>query len=336
MLRNNNYYIVLQWIWFSQAIKSHRVFTMKVLFHIIIKVFQFFGMCPISLNFSDSKAKVTYDRNVFLVFWSLLNIFSLSAYIIVIGVYYEFVLNKLNSIGKFSTITKGGTVLITHLIILCESLLTMNNQGYLWTKAKCVDNTFDKMGIATDIKKSQFYKKISLKFFSYQLFAWISEIVVIFQVQDNLSWKLFNYATLISVMVSRTRHLHHALYIGMRLCHASLAFRTNSQIFKFIKDMITADFCAIKSQLEMLLETTTKSTEEFEIMKSKNAANSLDKIKLAKTAYSHLYEISVQLNNIVSLSQLVNLTQGFIYLTSDLHSLYMKLYVNDFGALPGL
>lgn len=99
--------------------------------------------------------------------------------------------------------------------------------------------------------------------------------------------------------------------------------------------MITADFCAIKSQLEMLVETS-KSTEEFEIMKSKNAANTLDKIKLAKTAYSLLYEISVQLNSIVSLSQLVNLTQGFIYLTSDLHSLYMKLYVNDFAALPGL
>lgn len=80
---------------------------------------------------------------------------------------------------------------------------------------------------------------------------------------------------------------------------------------------------------------TTKSTEEFIMKKPKNT-NSLDKIKLAKTAYSLLYEMSVQLNHIVSLSQLVNLTQGFIYLTSDLHSLYMKLYVNDFDSLPGL
>lgn len=98
--------------------------------------------------------------------------------------------------------------------------------------------------------------------------------------------------------------------------------------------MLTADFCAIKSQLEMLSETT-KSTDDFNVMKSKNAVQSLDKIKLAKTAYSLLYEISVQLNDIVSLSQLVNLTQGFIYLTSDLHSLYVKLYMNDFAALPG-
>lgn len=190
---------------------------MKILFNIIIKIFQFFGMCPISLNFSDSKAKVTYDRNIFLVFWSVLNIFSLSAYIILIGVYYDYVLNRLNSIGKFSALTKGATVLITHLIILCESLLTRNYQGYLWTKAKCVDRTFEKMGIATDIQKNKFYKHFSLKFFSYQFFAWISEIVVIFQVQSNVSWKLFNYGTLISVMVSRTRHLHHAFYIGMLL-----------------------------------------------------------------------------------------------------------------------
>lgn len=98
--------------------------------------------------------------------------------------------------------------------------------------------------------------------------------------------------------------------------------------------MLTADFCAIKSQLETLVETT-KSTDEFHAMKSKDVIHSLDKIKLAKTAYSLLYEISVQLNGIVSLSQLVNLTQGFIYLTSDLHTLYVKLYINDFAALPG-
>lgn len=85
----------------------------------------------------------------------------------------------------------------------------------------------------------------------------------------------------------------------------------------------------------MLADNTTKSTEEFNVMKSKNAVNCLEKIKLAKSAYSLLYEMSVQLNNVVSLSQLVNLTQGFIYLTSDLHSLYVKLYLNDFAALLG-
>lgn len=99
--------------------------------------------------------------------------------------------------------------------------------------------------------------------------------------------------------------------------------------------MVTADFCEIKNQLQMLAESTT-SQEEYKTMKLQNPTNCLDKIKLTKTAYSLLYEISVQLNNIVSLSQLVNMTQGFIYLTSDLHSLYVKLYVNDFAALPGL
>lgn len=172
-------------------------------------------MSPISLNFSDNKAKVPYNRNIFLIIWSLLNILLLSTYIIVICVYYEIVLSKLNGIGKFSALTKGGTVLITHFIILCESLLTRNYQGYLWNKAKCVDRTFEKMGVATDVHKNKFYKNYSLKFFSYQLLAWVAEVIVLAQVQSNLSWKLFNYATLISVMVSRTRHLHHALYIGM-------------------------------------------------------------------------------------------------------------------------
>lgn len=102
----------------------------------------------------------------------------------------------------------------------------------------------------------------------------------------------------------------------------------------FTSDMLTADFCIIKNQLEILAETT-KSTEQFDVKKPTNAVHSLDTIKLAKTAYSLLYEISVELNGIVSLSQLINLTQGFIYLTSDLHTLYVKLYQNDFAALPG-
>lgn len=98
-------------------------------------------------------------------------------------------------------------------------------------------------------------------------------------------------------------------------------------------DLLTANFRAIKEQLEVVVETTN-STEEYNA-NPKNDIHTLEKIKLAKTAYSLLYEMSVQLNSVVSLSQLLNLTQGFIYLTSDLHSLYVKLYLNDFAALLG-
>lgn len=171
-------------------------------------------MWPMSLHVSENKTKVSHYCKTFLVIWNLLNILSLSSYIIVICVYYELVLHTLNSIGRFSAVTKGGTVLITHLIILLEALFTRNDQEYLWIKAKCVNRTFEKMGIATDVHNNKFYKNYAVKFFSYQLFAWISEIVVICQVQNNLSWKVFNYATLFSVMVSRSKHLHHALYIG--------------------------------------------------------------------------------------------------------------------------
>lgn len=99
--------------------------------------------------------------------------------------------------------------------------------------------------------------------------------------------------------------------------------------------MLTADFSEIKLQLEMLVQAT-QSKDQFKTLKSEDSMNCLDKIKLSKIAYSLLYEISMHLNHIISLSQLANMTQGFIYLTSDLHSLYMKLYVNDFAALPGL
>lgn len=188
---------------------------MTIPFQFLIKIFQFFGMWPMSVNVSAAtKTNVSNYCKIFLVLWNLLMILSLSAYIIVICVYYELVLNTLNGIGKFSAVTKGGTVLLTHLIILLESLLTRNDQECLWNKAKCVDRTFERMGIVTADQNNKFYRNFSIKFFSYQSFAWISEIAVIYQVQNNLSWKLFNYATLLSVMVSRSKHLHHALYIG--------------------------------------------------------------------------------------------------------------------------
>lgn len=99
-------------------------------------------------------------------------------------------------------------------------------------------------------------------------------------------------------------------------------------------DLLTSDFRAIKKQLEIVVETT-KSTEDY-AASPKHDIHTLEKIKLAKAAYSLLYEMSVKLNYVFSLSQLINLTQGFIYLTSDLHSLYVKLYLNDFAALLGL
>lgn len=187
---------------------------MSISFRLIKIIFHFFGMWPISSQVSNNKTTDSRFCNAFLIIWSLMNILPLSVCIILVCVYNEPILVKLKGYGSFSATSMGGIVLVTHLIILLESLFTRNGQDLLWNKAKCVDRTFEKMGIATDQHRNQFYKNFSLKFFSYQLLAWISEITVLFLIQDDLSWKLFNYATLFSVMVSRSRHLHHALYIG--------------------------------------------------------------------------------------------------------------------------
>lgn len=188
--------------------------NMRILFEIVIKVFQFLGMWPIFLQFSSNSPNTKRFCNAFLVIWSIINILSLSTYIILLCVYYELVLNKLKGIGQFSAASKGGTVLITHLIILLESLYTRSDQELLWSKVQSVRRIFEQMRIPTADHNDAFYKNYFFKFFSYQVLMWTSEITVLCLVQDNVSWMLFIYATLFSVMVSRSRHLHHALYIG--------------------------------------------------------------------------------------------------------------------------
>lgn len=292
-------------------------------------------MWPTSSQVFANKAEDSRYCNAFLILWSVINILPLSVCIILICVYNEPILDAVSGFGRFSATSMGGIVLVTHLVILLESLFTRNGQNCLWIKAKSVDRTFEKMGIATDQHRKTFYRRFSVKFFSYQLIAWISEITVLILIDNNKSWKLFNSATLFSVMVSRSRHLHHALYIGE--CHVDCFAQTQTmvtlQTSYRLTDLLTADFRAIKEQLETVVEKT-KSTED-NISNPKNDIKTMDQIKLAKTAYSLLYEMSIQLNGVVSLSQLLNLTQGFIYLTSDLHSLYVKLYLNDFAALLG-
>lgn len=187
---------------------------MSISFRFIKIIFHFFCMWPTLSQVFDNKAKDSRYCNAFLILWSIINILPLSVCIILVCVYNEPILDKLSGFGRFSATSMGGIVLVTHLVILIESLLTRNGQDYLWTKAKSVDQTFEKMGIATDQHRKKFYRKFSIKFFSYQLIAWISEITVLILIENNMSWKLFNYATLFSVMVSRSRHLHHALYIG--------------------------------------------------------------------------------------------------------------------------
>lgn len=171
-------------------------------------------MWPISLNVSHNKPKVKRFSSTFLIIWSVTNILSISAYIVLICVYNELVLREIKGVGEFSAVSKGGTVIMTHLIILLESLYTRAGQEFIWSKATSVDRTFEKMGISTAVHNSKFHRKYFWKFLSYQFLAWISETSVLCLVQDNVSWMLFNYATLYSVMVSRSRHLYQAFYIG--------------------------------------------------------------------------------------------------------------------------
>lgn len=282
---------------------------MEILFSLIVKFFQFIGFCPMSMLFAKVNA-INVDHasakknNILLVFWSSVNLLLLLISGLLICIYYEEILDMFDNDGKINAVAKSGTIILAHLFIVAESLLTRSNQQNVWEYLILVDQCLDSIGGKSRLIRKKFYQCYSIKFIAFQLLAIGSELYILLGLEKNAEWTLYWYATIFSLTTIRSKHLQHILFV----------------------DMLTSRFEAIKVELDhIVLKSKDKMTSEV-----------YAHLKQIKIAYGFLYEMCDNLESVCSLSQLTNLTQNFIQLSGDLYWMYLMLYRNKFSKLPGI
>lgn len=208
-----------------------------------------------------------------------------------------------DSSGKFNAIVKSGIIICSHIVIVAESLTTRCDQQSIWKNIILVDESLDRIGIKSHLVRKQYYRKYSMKFVAFQVFAIVSELIILFGLERNAEWTVFWCATIFSLVIIRTKHMQHVMF----------------------DDMLTSRFQAIKLELEQIV-ARSKDNMTIDI---------LTELKSIKFAYGYLYEICSNLKSVCSFSQLTNLTQNFIQLSTDLYWMYSMLYRNQFRKIPG-
>lgn len=279
----------------------------------LLLIFEYVAMCPLSMGykFADHRAAGAKHkiRNRILVLWSVVIVACLTTvYIVVVSLYHMNILRPRSNFISLNDLAKLSAIYLTHFIIIIEALWTRNQMSLYLTKL--IQVNADLVDLFVEPKKRH-VPPIDIylrKFISYLVFACTIETIIIVRVQSDPPWSVYWWICIVPLMMGRMRHLQHALFV----------------------DILTIRFTLIRKEIEYLIK-----------LSANKKANGIDdeylisKLRIVKCIYSNLYEMSNHLSASFGLSQLVNLMQNFIQLTSDLFSIYAVLYRNDFTNLIG-
>lgn len=269
------------------------------MFKVILGIFQFFGMTPVSLHGEKSQLR---SQNITLAFWSLLQLILL---IILITLVFtsEGIFGAHNYIGEFNEEIKAASLFATHLVILVEAFFSRNELAHFWQKITELDSN---VLLQFDVHPRTFERRFIRKFFINILFVLLVEIIIIANVQDDPLWTNLWYLGITSLTITRLRHLHLMLHVD------TISFRLK----------------VIRKELQRIV-STSQGDVQFKGSNSKIDKSAFHKLCLMKNAYNTLYECSSHVNFSFGFSQLFNLMQNFVQLTCDLYWIYSILYRND-------
>lgn len=279
----------------------------ELIFNVLLGVFSLCGFCPTVIN-GRKNAVETWD--VILLLWSMIHIAIPS--VLSYFAFQEFFSHESDFAG-FNNILMFSITFLTHFACAIESIVVRKNFEEIWLRFHTIDGLIGNMlpGYKTTVKT--FYRQISRKIIVYIALTVSIELFIITHIFEAQNWRFMWFITIIPLMISRFRHLHHTLYIDMLSCRFRVIKRELKSIMKFTK-----------------LESNKLMAKNFMFYDGL-----FKKLSTIKSVYNTLWETSLLINRSFGVSQLANLLQNFIQLTCDLYMLYSFLYKNNMTYIIG-
>lgn len=277
----------------------------KIVFNGLYGLFTLFGFCP---TVTENKGRKGAD--VILKAWSILHLAVATS--LAFFAFHTFISDD-SDIANFNNILKFSIMIMTHIVTCLESLVVRKNFIEIWIRVKTTDDLIGRMLPNYDAILNDFYKETSKKQILALLSTFVIELVIILSIYEMPSWSFMWSISIVPILMSRFRHLHHALFIEMLSCRFRIIKKELKSIVKFTK-----------------LESNGLLNKNFRFYE-----NLYRKLSTIKSVYNTLWETSLLINRSFGLSQLVNLLQNFIQLTCDLYLLYSFLYKNNMTFITG-
>lgn len=259
---------------------SHFSFNWKLIFDGLLELFTVFGFCPIKIDRNSSRKSENFKSfNLILLLLSLFHII-----VVILIVFFAFkAFSSANSeVGSFNIILKFSVMVLTHFAAVVESVVVRKNFEEIWMRINQIDESLNLMLPDYRAVLKTFYKKASKKIVLVLLLTVIIEVYIISNISSVYSWTFMWSISIVSLTMSRLRHLQHTLFI----------------------DLLTCRFQVIKKELKAIVKITKMESNAF-VVKNMNFYNSLfRKLSTIKNVYNTLWETSLYLNRSFGVSQL--------------------------------
>lgn len=265
-------------------------------------------MIPVSVVSTSTNQIKTYgkqlnNKNLVLAAWSIISLVALFILIVMVFTSKD-VFGSHNYIGEFNDMIKIASVYATHTVILVEAFLSRVHLSEFMRKIREVDEVILAHLDIVQIHHPEIFRKGFVKKFFLNLTAvLVVEIIIIASIQADPMWTNLWYFSIVSLTVSRLRHLHLTLHV----------------------DTISYRLQIVRKELELIVAKSQEKGGAGDAF----VHGSFHKLCLMKSAYNTLYECCSHINFSFSFSQLLNFMQNFIQLTCDLYWVYSILYRND-------
>lgn len=269
----------------------------------LLGLFSLCGFCPTIEGKEKRVVKIA------LMAWSLMHI--VVAITLAFFAFHTFVTHD-SDVANFNNILKFSIMVLTYFATCIESVAVRNNFIEIGIRIKAVDNLIGKMLPNYNSILNKFYKETTRTLILAMFFTFVIELVIIVSIYEVSNWRFMWGISIVPVLISRLRHLHHSLFIEMLSCR----------------------FGVIKNELKLIAKLTKENNK---LMKKKIFfyEELFRKLSTIKSVYNTLWETSLLINRSFGVSQLINLLQNFIQLTCDLYLVYSYLYKNNMTYITG-
>lgn len=285
----------------------------RAIVYLLLKFFQFCGMCPISLtrtiiadNNVDAANKSTNRvwKKIFPIeLWSIVCLILFMPLTLFLLTHKDVFIVGSDAIDRALSSSNVFLILLAHFLIILEALLRKTNLHAMWKKFHIVNQYFLQCNESTNKRNAlqQQMQKYAFKFWLCCIFSGTIELVQILSIlSKSRRFAIYWSITVVSVMMIRIRSMFGIMFM----------------------DMLTGSFGNLNCELRQLA-------------KSKLAERLDCKLAELMKVYFNLFEITENLTVFGDLSGLMNLSINFLQLFTSLYWAYVRFKLGRYDTLCG-
>lgn len=280
--------------------------------------FRLITICPIYIARDSERLETKFKNSS--RFFALLGIVTIFLYVTGIVILRIFVLNPKSELNIWNEVTNICGITLTCLVILIETQFTHEHYADFVHLKEKTENDLLTLCYREVIENEKYFhiKCYWRMLITFQLIAWTTEVINIFDIQRDPLWRFYCCSLIIPIMITRFRCFQHRLYTS------TLNFYIKMIRLKIEDSINDIDINESLARQQHRQQFTMNSRKIF-----------ID-LNLSMHIFTSIFRMTYLVNKMFGFSLLMNILENFIQLLSNLFWIYTKLYHENTENISGL